>query len=332
MPNENKETEVNKVDNLDNNLISSEEVEVAVRGDEEALLKQMERVKELTKQQELNNDSKKKLEEQIRKQKIEEERLREQEAEKKLIEEHKKKEEERKKQVVPPPPKPVSPPPSPKPAPQPTGPGVKQMDEIKKEPQEIVKKEVKTISNSEEGSPKHIGFKRFLAFIFLGGVIAMIWFIPQINDMITDYKKSKTPTPEITTGLSICTLEKTYENKDVKTTMKFRFVNRKINKLEYTIETKNAEEKLKTSDEYNECLLLKKEAGSLTGIIVSCSMNGNVITTKQILDYETIDSAQLSNSYLEAGGVYPEFKSGEDIGKIEENLLKTGYKCERTEM
>ena len=54
-----------------------------------------------------------------------------------------------------------------------------------------------------------------MAFLFLGGVLAMIWYIPQINDLIKDYRNSKQPAIEITTGLSICSFEKTYENKKV---------------------------------------------------------------------------------------------------------------------
>ena len=295
----------NKTNDIENQLISPEEVEVAVRGDESALLKQMDRVSGKDGQvQKEETKSKDNSTETLTEQKSTEPKLAQQ-------------------QSVPV--QKVQPPVEP-PKPQPAPPTQEMPKEI---PPKVGQTLSQKIEPQKEDAPKHQGFKRFIAFLFLGGVIAMIWFIPQINNIITDYQRSRTPVAEITTGMSLCTLEKTYDDRDVKTTMKLRFVNKKIIKLEYTVSTKISGGKEKATALNDECKLLKKEAQNVEGVVISCSVEGTEVTSKQVLNYEYINSEKLTNAYLEAGGVYPDVKKGDDIGEVESNLLKTGYNCSR---
>ena len=90
----------------------------------------------------------------------------------------------------------------------------------------------------------------------------------------------------------------------------------------------NLEEELKGL--YDNCILLKQEAGELEGVTISCSLNNGIHSNKQILDYEKLDVAEVSSAYTEAGGIYPaEFKKSENIDKIESEMTSNGYTCNR---
>ena len=174
-------------------------------------------------------------------------------------------------------------------------------------------------------------FKRIMAIILFLGFFAMVYFLPEISNMITKYQESKKPKEVITDGVSTCKLSRTSENLDINTIAKFSIINSKLYKLEYittTIGDKvEDEEKLKKLN--NSCETLKLAAGELNGVTISCSLNNGTNTTKQKLDFEKANADEVSTAYLEAGGVYPEFKKNDNIDKIESKMRSSGYECTR---
>ena len=159
----------------------------------------------------------------------------------------------------------------------------------------------------------------------------MVYFLPEISNMITKYQESKKPKEVITDGVSTCKLSRTSENLDINTIAKFSIINSKLYKLEYittTIGDKvEDEEELKKLN--NSCETLKLAAGELNGVTISCSLNNGTNTTKQKLDFEKVNADEVSTAYLEAGGVYPEFKKNDNIDKIESKMRASGYECTR---
>lgn len=349
-------------ENKDKSLLSSQEVEEVVSGDEEALSEQMERIKNVSKEQQLEaieNEKRKKIEEEakkkeaelkaqqqaiedakireqkqkeaeaLEKQRIEAEKLRQQqeiEAQKKAQAEALKAQQEQQKLE----------------------------EEAKRREQQKLINEQAASSNvaqtnmhlqasknvasntpkpeqtsSNEGGPTT--FKRVLAALLFISLMAMIYFLPEITSYINELKE-KNNQQDISEGTLICSLKKTSENLDINIEAMFYFSNKQMYKLSYnTVSTGDkVEDATELKDLNDKCLLLKDEAGQLDGVTISCSLNNGVNSNKQILDYEKLDLNKVTSAYTEAGGIYPgEFKKSEDISKIESEMISNGYKCEK---
>ena len=349
-------------ENKDKSLLSSQEVEEVVSGDEEALSEQMERIKNVSKEQQLEaieNEKRKKIEEEakkkeaelkaqqqaiedakireqkqkeaeaLEKQRIEAEKLRQQqeiEAQKKAQAEALKAQQEQQKLE----------------------------EEAKRREQQKLINEQAASSNvaqtnmhlqasknvasntpkpeqtsSNEGGPTT--FKRVLAALLFISLMAMIYFLPEITSYINELKE-KNNQQDISDGTLICSLKKTSENLDINIEAMFYFSNKQMYKLSYnTVSTGDkVEDATELKDLNDKCLLLKDEAGQLDGVTISCSLNNGVNSNKQILDYEKLDLNKVTSAYTEAGGIYPgEFKKSEDISKIESEMISNGYKCEK---
>ena len=331
--------EVVPIEKVDKSVISPEEVGEVISGDEVALAEQMERTKALTKEQqeEALRNADKIAEEQKAKEeaKIREEARIQEEARKRIAaakaqeeaqkaalkaEEEAKKaaelkaQEEAKKAAE-----------------------LKAQEEAKKAAELGKKQQASAASNPQPTNQKKekddgpSTFKRIMAIILFLGFFAMVYFLPEISNMITKYQESKKPKEVITDGVSTCKLSRTSENLDINTIAKFSIINSKLYKLEYittTIGDKiEDEEELKKLN--NSCETLKLAAGELNGVTISCSLNNGTNTTKQKLDFEKVNADEVSTAYVEAGGVYPEFKKNDNIDKIESKMRASGYECTR---
>lgn len=343
--------EVVPIEKVDKSVISPEEVGEVISGDEVALAEQMERTKALTKEQQeealrnadkIAEEQKAKEEAKIREEaRIQEEARKRIEAAKAQEEAQKaalKAEEEAKKAAE-----------------------LKAQEEAKKAAELKAQEEAKKVAElkaqeeakkaaelekqqqaskasnlqpTNQKKEKDDGpstFKRIMAIILFLGFFAMVYFLPEISNMITKYQESKKPKEVITDGVSTCKLSRTSENLDINTIAKFSIINSKLYKLEYittTIGDKiEDEEELKKLN--NSCETLKLAAGELNGVTISCSLNNGTNTTKQKLDFEKVNADEVSTAYLEAGGVYPEFKKNDNIDKIESKMRSSGYECTR---
>ena len=331
--------EVVPIEKVDKSVISPEEVGEVISGDEVALAEQMERTKALTKEQQeealrnadkIAEEQKAKEEAKIREEaRIQEEARKRIEAAKAQEEAQKaalKAEEEAKKAAE------LKVQEEAKKAAE-----LKAQEEAKKAAELEKKQQASKASNLQPTNQKKekddgpSTFKRIMAIILFLGFFAMVYFLPEISNMITKYQESKKPKEVITDGVSTCKLSRTSENLDINTIAKFSIINSKLYKLEYittTIGDKvEDEEKLKKLN--NSCETLKLAAGELNGVTISCSLNNGTNTTKQKLDFEKVNADEVSTAYLEAGGVYPEFKKNDNIDKIESKMRASGYECTR---
>ena len=331
--------EVVPIEKVDKSVISPEEVGEVISGDEVALAEQMERTKALTKEQQeealrnadkIAEEQKAKEEAKIREEaRIQEEARKRIEAAKAQEEAQKaalKAEEEAKKAAE------LKAQEDAKKAAE-----LKAQEEAKKAAELEKKQQASKASNLQPTNQKKekddgpSTFKRIMAIILFLGFFAMVYFLPEISNMITKYQESKKPKEVITDGVSTCKLSRTSENLDINTIAKFSIINSKLYKLEYittTIGDKiEDEEELKKLN--NSCETLKLAAGELNGVTISCSLNNGTNTTKQKLDFEKVNADEVSTAYLEAGGVYPEFKKNDNIDKIESKMRASGYECTR---
>lgn len=351
-------------ENKDKSLLSSQEVEEVVSGDENALSEQMERIKNVSKEQQLEaieNEKRKKIEEEAKKKEAELKAQQQAIEDAKIREQKQKEAEALEKQRI-------------------EAEKLKQQQEIetqraaqaealktqqeqqrleveakRREQQKLINEQAassnvaqtnmnlqaqKTVISNEmkkdqavppssDGGPTT--FKRVLAILLFISLMAMIYFLPEITSYINELKE-KNNQQDISDGTLICSLKKTSENLDINVEAMFYFSNKQMYKLSYnTVSTGDKVEDATELKALNDkCLLLKDEAGQLDGVTISCSLNNGVNSNKQILDYEKLDLNKVTSAYTEAGGIYPgEFKKSEDISKIESEMISNGYKCEK---
>ena len=194
----------------------------------------------------------------------------------------------------------------------------------------------KEVSDSNKKSGKKTSnLKMYLAFIFLALLILMIVFLPEINTFVHDFfnKKEAENTPSITSGHLICTLETNDSNFNYEYETDFSFKDSKLYKLTLTTKTVG-DLNLDATDLSGlnaSCQLLQFQTSKFDGVEVMCDLAGNTFTNTQTLDYEILNRDEVTTAYLEAGGIYPDYKYEENIDDIEKDMNAQNYSCARYE-
>ena len=187
---------------------------------------------------------------------------------------------------------------------------------------------------AKEEKKANSNFKYVMTVILFIGLFALVYFLPEISSYMSAYQanKAKEKNELITTGNLYCSM-KTYNKKyDLEYESTFSFTDSKLTRLTYKAKTKgDATKDEEELTEMNEkCNILKQQTKKLDGITVTCSLNDGTNINTQTLDYKYIDVEKVTASYAEAEGVYPSYKYNENIDKIEKNMKAAGYTCERT--
>ena len=194
----------------------------------------------------------------------------------------------------------------------------------------------KEVSDSDKKSGKKTSnLKMYLSFIFLALLILMIVFLPEINTFVHDFfnKKEAENTPSITSGHLICTLETNDSNFNYEYETDFSFKDSKLYKLTLTTKTVG-DLNLDATDLSGlnaSCQLLQFQTSKFDGVEVMCDLAGNTFTNTQTLDYEILNRDEVTTAYLEAGGIYPDYKYEENIDDIEKDMNAQNYSCARYE-
>ena len=194
----------------------------------------------------------------------------------------------------------------------------------------------KEVSDSDKKSGKKTSnLKMYLSFIFLALLILMIVFLPEINTFVHDFfnKKEAKNTPSITSGHLICTLETNDSNFNYEYETDFSFKDSKLYKLTLTTKTVG-DLNLDATDLSGlnaSCQLLQFQTSKFEGVEVMCDLEGNTFTNTQTLDYEILNRDEVTTAYLEAGGIYPDYKYEENIDDIEKDMNAQNYSCARYE-
>lgn len=186
---------------------------------------------------------------------------------------------------------------------------------------------------AKEQRKANSNFKYFMtAFLFIA-LIVLVNFLPEITNYVEAYKASKAQREEvITSGILKCSFNKYDDNFDYQYVSDFYFSDNKLEKFVYRVTTKGDKNKdINTLEELNtKCNNLKHSTNDLSGVLVKCSLSEGVNISEQTLVYKDIDIDSVNASYVEAGGVYPNYKYQDDIDKIQKNMYSTGYTCERS--
>lgn len=173
----------------------------------------------------------------------------------------------------------------------------------------------------------------FGIILLFAGLLAMIIFLPDIQEYIENqkYLRNQPVEQKITTGTLNCTLEDSSETLDYDYTFSFSFSDNKLNRLKSVTEIRGdvsldeAElDKLKS-----ECDLLSTVVDGLSGVEVTCKLESGRLKKTQIFNFSSIVVDDAITAYIEAGGNYPFYRNGDDMDKIEKELLGANYSCKR---
>ena len=165
------------------------------------------------------------------------------------------------------------------------------------------------------------------------GLLVMVIFLPDIQEYIENqkYLRNQPKEEKITTGTLNCTLEDSSETLDYDYTFNFSFSNNKLNRLKSITEIRGdvsldeAElDKLKT-----ECDLLSTVVEDLSGVEVTCKLENGRLRKTQVFNFSSIVVDDAITAFIEAGGNYPFYRNGDDMDKIEKELLGANYSCKR---
>lgn len=175
-------------------------------------------------------------------------------------------------------------------------------------------------------------FRYIMVTILFIVLFAFVFFLPDVSMYVSDWLSGKNKEDIITTGNLECKKSTDDKNYDYDYLYVFMFSNNKLQKLSYKITTSGS---LSTDKDFlektkNDCEKLKKYTKGLNGVSIKCKLEGNSSITEQELRYMDIDVDKVTNGYIEAGGLYPNYKYKQNINKIEKEMKASGYTCERT--
>lgn len=203
-----------------------------------------------------------------------------------------------------------------------------------------VEETTETLEPKVEGSPNSADdkkkgggvFQNIFLFLLFGGLLAFIIYIDDITVWLESKKNNQgTVVEEITTGTLSCESEKSTSNMDYTYTAKFEFRDSKLKRLNYTMEIRgdaNLDE-ADLTELNNECLQIKENASSLSGIDITCSLENGLLKEKQVFTYDSINREEAMSAFIEAGGIYPEYKKDQNIDEIERDMNAAAYTCKR---
>lgn len=196
------------------------------------------------------------------------------------------------------------------------------------DPNAIVNEKLKKVDIDYKPPGK---YQMFLLIIFFIFIICFALFLPEISSFINLYKAGKlnTVNEEITSGKMTCTLKSNTANLDMNYVRIFYFDNKQLREAEFSLTTRgdSTQDESELNTINKKCENLKVEAENVNGLTVSCEYNSTSITEVQKYKYGSIDTDKLSSAFAEIGGTVPEFSNGEDIDKIEHNMINAGYSC-----
>lgn len=196
-----------------------------------------------------------------------------------------------------------------------------------------------TVENPVEPKKKGGNFKYVMTVFLFIALLAIIYFLPEISDGIKNYKANKnqpqTTTPnKVKSGVMLCSLTKTTKTKEITAITEFMFTNEKMKSTEQETTTALKEdatgedltdlENLQTSCEH-----LKEVVKSVSGMEAFCTKNATTQTTRETIDYTSLDLDLIQDNIAEFGGNYPEFQLDQDINDIQSLMESSGYECER---
>lgn len=178
--------------------------------------------------------------------------------------------------------------------------------------------------DSTAGKPRN---PLVMVIVFVVLLVA-IFLLPYTGSLFENLfsKKDTSSANEITSGKLVCVLENDADKMSYHYTETYEFEDRGVKTLQHVVLIQGNADKLKMRNA--QCQQLSKLASTLSGVTVNCNLSSDEMVETQFFDFSSVKEKQMSSAFIEAGGIYPNIKYGDDIGKVEDNLTLSGYECD----
>ncbi len=208
---------------------------------------------------------------------------------------------------------------------------VKVEEEVKEEKKEDLLENKKMEQVQIEYHPPGKGKIIAMILLFVAILVSVI-FLPQISELLSSFSNSKAPVNEgaIQNGTMSCDLETNDENYDLIYANVFKFKNRQITSLDYTLTTRGDKTIDSTALEtmYNNCksLAAKLNEGSY-GVEVSCDMYDGTVTVDETFDYSLYQRDAVLEMFNGYSLELADYEANQNVSDIQETLTTKGYSC-----
>lgn len=181
--------------------------------------------------------------------------------------------------------------------------------------------------NNDEGTSF---FQKLMAIIIFGILFVFIYFLPTIAVRVMTGFNWFNKEEKITTGVLTCTLDKTSGNLEHGYELNFIFMENKLTRLGYLDKVSSSKsDDVELNNLYNSCSKTMNAVNELNGVDTMCNFENGILTQKQVFNYEMVNRIEVKSTYVENGGIYPEFSYKEDMDNLEKKMNADGYSCKR---
>ena len=196
-----------------------------------------------------------------------------------------------------------------------------------------VVEEPSVVSEAASNNDKKEKSHAFGLIVLFGGLFLLVIFLPDISNYVKKqkYLRDNPVEEKITTGKLVCNTKDSDDKFDFFYEYSIDFSDEKITKIMVTDETKGDSvlDEKKFDELLDECKNLKGIAEEMSGIRVSCSLDGGIFTRNQVFELSSIVDDSYITAYVEAGGTYVNYKYNSELEMVESELLSSNFDCKR---
>lgn len=185
-------------------------------------------------------------------------------------------------------------------------------------------------ANSASNSPKESNTSTkpillIVAFLLLLGTIFFLPYSKDLFDKLFSNNKGEDIVDNITHGDLVCTMESDDDGNSYQYTETYSFHDSEVDSLNHRVLIQGDADYLKQRN--NQCLLLKQNATSISGVTVNCSLSNEEMVETQSFNLASFDLENVTTPFIEAGGVYPNASKGDDYKEVQRMMEISGYDC-----
>ena len=164
-----------------------------------------------------------------------------------------------------------------------------------------------------------------VAFVLLLATIFLLPYSQDLFDKLFSKDKGNEIIDNVTEGNLVCTMESDDAGNSYQYTEIYSFHDSKVDSLEHKVLIQGDADYLKQRN--NQCLLLQQNASSVSGVTVDCDLSNEEMLETQTFIFEKFNLENVTTSFSEAGGVYPNASQGDDYKEVQRMMEISGYDC-----
>lgn len=164
-----------------------------------------------------------------------------------------------------------------------------------------------------------------VAFVLLLATIFLLPYSQDLFDKFFSKDKGNEIIDNVTEGNLVCTMESDDAGNSYQYTEIYSFHDSKVDSLEHKVLIQGDADYLKQRN--NQCLLLQQNASSVSGVTVDCDLSNEEMLETQTFIFEKFNLENVTTSFSEAGGVYPNASQGDDYKEVQRMVEISGYDC-----